>query len=197
MTVRVQVAGAASGLPEALRVQQVIAVTRPQANGAFYLPPSMFARVQISMGFPNGLPLAAGGFYSWRAEVDGQHHLSWGASFHVLGAPPPPVFGGRWGPPASLASFRRQGSSESTGTHSRRRLGLASWVLPSRSADIQLADTQPALTVTEVICTGSLGLPPPAWLEPSSPAAATFATTSTPLVMVPNGVYCGGSGVSL
>lgn len=99
----VQVAGAASGLPEALRVQQVIAVTRPQANGAFYLPPSMFARVQISMGFPNGLPLAAGGFYSWRAEVDGQHHPSWGASFHVLGPPPPPVFGGPVGP-ASIPS---------------------------------------------------------------------------------------------
>jgi hypothetical protein len=92
----VQVA-APSGQPDTMRIQQILKGERSQAPDV-YLPESMFLRIQVAMAFVNGLPLAPGRFYSWRAQVDGQHRRDWSARFHVLGPPPPPVFGGPAGP---------------------------------------------------------------------------------------------------
>ena len=55
-----------------------------------------------------------------------------------------------------------------------------------------------AFAFIEVMVTGILGAPPPALIEPSSPPAATLSMTARPgASMVPNTVYCGGSGESL
>lgn len=86
-----------SGAPEALRVQSMVTPERPVLPGT-YLPPAMFARVQVVIGFQNGLPLSAGRFYEWRVEIEGQHRKGWIARFHVTGPPPPPVVGGPAGP---------------------------------------------------------------------------------------------------
>jgi hypothetical protein len=86
-----------SGAPEPLRVQQVVTIQRPTAPN-LYLPPSVGARVQTNLAFPNGLPLGPGHDYLWQVEMDGQHRKSWRAGFHVLGPPPPAVLGGQTGP---------------------------------------------------------------------------------------------------
>lgn len=91
-----------SGQLEALRVQQVLRAERPSVPG-LYLPESMFSRVQVTLGFPTGLPLAPSRMYSWRMQIEGQHRPNWRASFYVPGPPPQPVFGGPVGP-ASLPS---------------------------------------------------------------------------------------------
>jgi hypothetical protein len=88
-----------TGSPDALRVQQLVKADPPHVAGV-YLPPSLWSRVQLVMGFPNGLPLKPGGFYKWRVEVETQHRPGWSAHFHVAGPPPPPVFGGPTGSPA-------------------------------------------------------------------------------------------------
>ena len=47
---------------------------------------------------------------------------------------------------------------------------------------------------TDVMSMGRLGLPPPACIDPSSPAAATFSMVARPVSSTfPNAVYCGGS----
>lgn len=92
----VKVAGP-DGTVQPLRLQQAVTVEPPAAPG-IYLPPDMFSRVQVSLGFPNGLPLTAGHYYDWRVEIDGQHRKSWRAQFLVAGPPPAPVFGGPAGP---------------------------------------------------------------------------------------------------
>jgi hypothetical protein len=86
-----------TGVPEPLRIQQMVKAERPSLPGA-YLPSDVPCRVQLSLGFPNGLPLTQGGFYSWRLQIDGRDRKDWRAAFHVLGPPPPPVFGGPSGP---------------------------------------------------------------------------------------------------
>lgn len=86
-----------SGQPEALRVSQVVKAERANIPGV-YLPESMFCRVQVVIGFPNGLPLAPGNLYAWRLAIDGQTRNGWHARFYVPGPPPPPVFGGPAGP---------------------------------------------------------------------------------------------------
>lgn len=83
-----------SGQPDTMRIAQLVKGDRPQAPGLLYLPETMFVRVQVALAFVNGLPLAPGRFYSWRAQVEGQHRKDWSARFHVAGPPPPPVFGG-------------------------------------------------------------------------------------------------------
>lgn len=85
------------GSVQPLRLQQAVTVEQPNVPGV-YLPPDMFARVQIALAFPNGLPLTAGHYYNWRVEIDGQHRKGWRARFLVPGSPPPPVFGGPSGP---------------------------------------------------------------------------------------------------
>jgi hypothetical protein len=86
-----------SGQLEALRMQQVIRVERPQILGA-YIPSSITCRSQATIAFPTGLPLQPGTTYAWRLEIDTQTRPGWFARFHVLGPPPGPVFGGPAGP---------------------------------------------------------------------------------------------------
>lgn len=81
------------GTVQPLRLQQAVTVEPPSVPGV-YLPPDMFSRVQVSLAFPNGLPLTAGHYYDWRVEIDGQHREGWRARFLVAGPPPAPVFGG-------------------------------------------------------------------------------------------------------
>lgn len=92
----VQFAGQ-SGQLEALRIQQVGRVERPSIPNV-YLPPDMFSRSQLVLGFPNGLPVEPGHKYAWRVQIDGQSRPGWKASFQVLGPPPAPIFGGPVGP---------------------------------------------------------------------------------------------------
>ena len=94
--VPVQVPGPTGGT-EALRIQQLVKAERPQVPG-IYLPENLFSRVQVSLGFPNGLPLAPGRLYEWRLEVNGTSQPGWRARFYVAGPPPAPVFGGPIGP---------------------------------------------------------------------------------------------------
>lgn len=92
----VQVAGP-TGQLEALRLQQVMQVNRPQISGA-YLPTNLSCRVQATIGFPMGLQLQPGRTYGWHLQIDGQTRAGWVAKFHVVGPPPGPVFGGPSGP---------------------------------------------------------------------------------------------------
>lgn len=82
-----------TGAVEALRIQQLVMAERGQMPGVF-LPPDMPARIQVVVGFVNGLPLTPGHFYEWKAEVEGQSRRGWSAAFHVAGPPPGPVVGG-------------------------------------------------------------------------------------------------------
>lgn len=93
----VKVAGPGGQL-EPLRIGQLAKVLQFPSVPGVYIPARMFCRVQALLAFPNGLPVAPGGFYFWRVEIDGQHRKHWKASFHVLGPPPPAVFGGPTGP---------------------------------------------------------------------------------------------------
>ncbi|MGI8538129.1 MAG: hypothetical protein ACR2K2_17000 [Mycobacteriales bacterium] len=86
-----------SGQMESMRIQQVIKGERLNVPGA-YIPEAMFVRMQVAIGFMNGLPLGPGRFYHWRAEIDGRHDKSWTARFYILGPPPALVFGGPSGP---------------------------------------------------------------------------------------------------
>jgi hypothetical protein len=92
----VQVRGQ-SGQLEGMRVQQLIRANPPNLPGV-YLPESIFSRVQVTLGFPTGLPLTPSRMYSWRMQIDGQHRKNWRASFYVPGPAPQPVFGGPSGP---------------------------------------------------------------------------------------------------
>lgn len=83
-----------TGTAEALRIQQLFRVDPPASQPGVYVPSSMFSRVQFLVGFPNGLPLAAGRRYSWRVEIDGEGRSDWGADFLIAGPPPSPVVGG-------------------------------------------------------------------------------------------------------
>lgn len=82
-----------SGSPEALRLVQLSKVERPNIPG-LHLPPGVPTRVQVVTAFVNGLPLSLGTQYTWRVEIDSQHHKGWTATFYVPGPPPGPVFGG-------------------------------------------------------------------------------------------------------
>lgn len=86
-----------TGQFESLRVQHEFEVAHPQLPG-FSLPDDGFARVQIAMGFPNGLPLQPLKTYAWKLSIDGQSRQSWRAVFSVASHPPNPVFGGLSGP---------------------------------------------------------------------------------------------------
>lgn len=92
----VQLPGPAGQL-DAMRIQQLVKGERPVVPGA-YLPDDLPVRIQLTLGFTNGLPLTPGRKYVWRAEIAGQHRKDWSARFYVPGPPPPPVFGGPAGP---------------------------------------------------------------------------------------------------
>ena len=92
-----------SGEPEAMQIAQVMRAQAPSVPGA-HLPSTLPGRVQMVLGFPQGLPLAPGRTYRFAIEIDGHARPEWSASFHVPGPPPGPVFGGPVGP-ASIPSF--------------------------------------------------------------------------------------------
>ena len=75
----------------------------PSAPG-MHLPSNLPGRVQIVLGFLQGLPLEAGRTYRFGVELDGRSRDEWSASFHVPGVPPGPVFGGPVGP-TSIPNF--------------------------------------------------------------------------------------------
>lgn len=80
--------------PQTMRLQQLVRAEPVHLLGV-YVPPSLWARVQVVVAFPMGLPgLRAGGNYEWKLEVEGQTRPTWVAPFHVLGPPPQPVLGG-------------------------------------------------------------------------------------------------------
>lgn len=82
-----------AGAPEAIRVQQLCRIEPPRSQPGIYVPSTMFSRLQLVVGFPNGLPLPPG-HYSWRAELNGEGCRDWRADFLIAGPPPPPVEGG-------------------------------------------------------------------------------------------------------
>lgn len=83
------------GRPEALRAQQLFTVPAPHINvPGFQAPSDLTCRLQMVLGFPNGLPLSPGKTYEWRASVDHQRRKGWVARFLVLEPTPPPVLGG-------------------------------------------------------------------------------------------------------
>jgi hypothetical protein len=86
-----------SGDMEPLRVAQVMRAQAPQAQG-LHLPAELPGRVQIVIGFPQGLPLAQGRGYRWVVELDGRSRPEWSSGFYVPAPPPGPVFGGPVGP---------------------------------------------------------------------------------------------------
>jgi len=86
-----------SGEREPLQIAQVMRAQAPQVPGA-HLPANLPGRVQIVLGFLQGLPLESGRTYRFAVELDGTTRPEWSASFHVPGTAPGPVFGGPVGP---------------------------------------------------------------------------------------------------
>ena len=89
--------------PEPLQVAPVMRAQPPAAPG-LHVPSNLPGRVQIVLGFPQGLPLVQGRTYRWSVELDGPSHPAWSATFHVAGPPPGPVFGGPVSP-TSIPNF--------------------------------------------------------------------------------------------
>lgn len=82
---------------EAVRMAQVATLEKPLIPGVF-LPDDFPCRVQMLLGFPQGLPLPVGKRYAWRLRIDGQRRRHWDALFFVPEPPKGPVFGGPAGP---------------------------------------------------------------------------------------------------
>jgi hypothetical protein len=82
------------GHKEALRVQQLMSAEAP-ALPNLPVPHESPCRAQVVLGFAPGLQLAAGHYYRWRFEINGQHRKGWSTGFGVVGMQPNmPVFGG-------------------------------------------------------------------------------------------------------
>ncbi len=92
-----------SGQLEPLRVAQLMRAQAPVVPG-MAVPTSVPCRVQMVLGFPQGLPLEAGRTYRWAVEFDGNAKPEWGTVFHVPAPAPGPVFGGPMGP-AGIPNF--------------------------------------------------------------------------------------------
>jgi hypothetical protein len=92
-----------SGELEPLQVAQVMRAQPPAVPG-MAVPAHVPGRVQVVLGFPQGLPLQVGHTYRWSVEVDGRSKPEWSAVFHVPAPAPGPVFGGPLGP-ASLPNL--------------------------------------------------------------------------------------------
>lgn len=82
-----------TGKIEAVRAEQAMVVPQPNFAVPGFVPPTMTTRLQIIMGFQNGLPLRPGD-YEWRVRVEGKRRKGWVARFNVLEPEPPPVVGG-------------------------------------------------------------------------------------------------------
>lgn len=94
----VMISTAPGGQLEPLRIQQVATVQAPQIPGAYLPLDSVLSRIQMPVGFADGLPLQQGHLYAWRVQIDTQARPGWKAQFYVPGPPPPPVIGGLVGP---------------------------------------------------------------------------------------------------
>jgi len=92
-----------SGELEPLRIAQVMHAQTPAVPG-MAVPASVPCRVQMVLGFPQGLPLEPGRTYRWAVELDGHPRPEWGTVFHVPAPAPGPVFGGPVGP-AGIPNF--------------------------------------------------------------------------------------------
>jgi hypothetical protein len=91
-------APAPSGQLEALRITNQAMFERPIVPGVA-LGADMPVRIQMTVGFPAGLPnLAPGKTYAWKLQMDGRSRQSWRAFFHLPSAPPGPIIGGPAGP---------------------------------------------------------------------------------------------------
>ena len=78
--------GPAGGQP--IRIAQPVRVDPPQVPPGVYLPPgSVWPGSQLIVNFQNGLPLAAGRSYEWRASID----LSVVCVSNLVVAGPPPL----------------------------------------------------------------------------------------------------------
>jgi len=97
-----------NGKLEALRIQQIATAVPTYLPGGI-LPQDFPIRVQMSIGFPSGLPLPSGARYVWKADIEGQRKKGWRGNFYVLAPPsPPPVIGG----PAGAANIGDLGPEE-------------------------------------------------------------------------------------
>jgi hypothetical protein len=81
-----------SGELQALRIQQLAKVEKPNVPGLFLPPNSLRSQVQVVLNFSGGLLLAPGA-YSWLFEIDGNEEPHWNIEFVVLGPPAQPVIG--------------------------------------------------------------------------------------------------------
>jgi hypothetical protein len=88
-----------------LQMAQLLRAQSPSVPGMI-VPASLPGRVQILIGFPQGLPLQVGHTYRWSVEIDGRTRPEWAAVFHVPAPAPGPVFGGPAGP-ADIPNFPR------------------------------------------------------------------------------------------
>ncbi len=86
-----------TGLPEALRITQLVKFDPPNAPG-IDLGEDFPVRIQVLLGFPIGLPLQAGKTYAWKLRIDERTRPGWQARFHVPATPPGPIIGGPAGP---------------------------------------------------------------------------------------------------
>jgi hypothetical protein len=86
-----------SGQLDAVRISNPARFERPVIPG-IHLGADMPVRLQMTLGFPNGLPVVPGKTYAWKLQVDGRSRQSWRAFFHVPAAPPGPIIGGPAGP---------------------------------------------------------------------------------------------------
>jgi hypothetical protein len=93
----------ADGQGEALRVGQVVQAQQASVPG-MVVPAGTPGRVQLVLGFPQGLPLVQGRSYVWSVELDGRTKPEWASWFHVPAPAPGPVFGGPAGP-SSIPRF--------------------------------------------------------------------------------------------
>lgn len=82
------------GDPQVVRVGQFVTLQKPAMPG---IPAGnadhFLARANIGIDFAAGLPLAAGGLYTWRIQIDGDTDHEVRYPFGVAGPPPSPVVG--------------------------------------------------------------------------------------------------------
>lgn len=70
----------------------------PGAPGLYLPPDQVMSRVQMPIGFMDGLPLQQGQAYAWRVQIDTHSRPGGKAMFYVPGPRRRPVFGGPHGP---------------------------------------------------------------------------------------------------
>ena len=80
------------GQDRPFRLAQVTTFERARA-GASFGPPEMTWGSQMVLGFPNGLPLPAGGHFKWSFRVDGDDEHARVLDFAVMRDQQLPVFG--------------------------------------------------------------------------------------------------------